>query len=85
MNHLESYLPTTLKTVFSVNNGMKNVHITRLLHGDSDKASSYNPMGGIYDEIFVSGRDGPIQGLPPTPAHTSSRRRRSMPYASRSF
>ncbi len=66
MKHLESYLPTTLKAVFYVNNGMKNVHITRiirllhiqLLHGDSDKASSYNPMGGIYDKIFVSGQAG---------------------------
>ena len=66
LNDIESFLPESLRTVFYVNNGMKNSQMIRigrlihiqLLHGDSDKASSYNPLASIYDKIFVSGRAG---------------------------
>lgn len=54
------------KTVFYVNNGMRNLHMLRynrlthvqLLHGESDKASSYNPVTTIYDFLFVAGQAG---------------------------
>ena len=52
------------KFVFYVNNGMKNTHMVKngemthiqLLHGDSDKPPSYNPVNQMYDFIFVSGK-----------------------------
>ncbi len=55
-----------MKACFYANNGSKNSHMVRfnrlthiqLLHGDSDKASSYNPVTGIYDRIFVAGQAG---------------------------
>lgn len=55
-----------LHAAFYVNNGMKNSqfvrlrHIThiQLLHGDSDKPPSYNPVTGMYDRIFVAGQAG---------------------------
>ncbi len=54
------------KTVFYVNNGMRNAHMLRyhkmthiqLLHGESDKAPSYNPFTAIYDFVFVAGQAG---------------------------
>ena len=53
-----------LGAVFYVNNGMKNTHMVRfhhlthvqLLHGDSDKASSYNPVTAMFNKIFVAGQ-----------------------------
>lgn len=55
-----------LHATFYVNNGMKNSHFVKfrhlthiqLLHGDSDKPPSYNPVTGMYDRIFVAGRAG---------------------------
>ncbi|MBO0829929.1 MAG: CDP-glycerol glycerophosphotransferase family protein, partial [Streptosporangiales bacterium] len=55
-----------LHAAFYVNNGMKNSHFVKyrhithiqLLHGDSDKPPSYNPVTGMYDRIFVAGRAG---------------------------
>jgi hypothetical protein len=49
-----------------VNNGAKNGHNVRyrdlthvqLLHGDSDKPSSYNPVTAMFDRIFVAGQAG---------------------------
>jgi CDP-glycerol:poly(glycerophosphate) glycerophosphotransferase len=56
----------SMKACFYANNGSKNSDMVRfnrlthiqLLHGDSDKASSYNPVTGIYDRIFVAGQAG---------------------------
>ncbi|MCL1044130.1 CDP-glycerol glycerophosphotransferase family protein [Shewanella electrodiphila] len=49
--------------IFYVNNGMKNTHMIRykeythvqLLHGESDKSSSFNPISVMYDKLFVAG------------------------------
>jgi hypothetical protein len=56
----------SIKACFYANNGSKNSHMVRfnhithiqLLHGDSDKASSFNPVTGMYDRIFVAGQAG---------------------------
>lgn len=64
--HLKQVIPPSLKACFYVNNGMKNVQMIRfadfthiqLLHGDSDKASSYNPATAMFDKIFVAGQAG---------------------------
>ncbi|WP_438752094.1 CDP-glycerol glycerophosphotransferase family protein [Pararhizobium sp. O133] len=53
-----------VKAVFYVNNAMRNMHVVRynnfvhiqLLHGESDKPSSYNPVSKMYDFLFVSGQ-----------------------------
>lgn len=63
---LEHSLVDSLKAVFYVNNGMMNSHCVRfshlnhvqLLHGDSDKPSSYSPVTAMYSEIFVAGQAG---------------------------
>ena len=52
-----------VKNVFYVNNSMKNTHLVRykefnhvlILHGESDKFPSYNPVSKMYDLIFVAG------------------------------
>jgi CDP-glycerol glycerophosphotransferase (TagB/SpsB family) len=49
-----------------VNNGTKNTHNIRygdlthvqLLHGDSDKPSSFNPVTAMFDKLFVAGEAG---------------------------
>jgi len=64
--NLEHMLVDSMTTVFYVNNGMKNTHCVRfghmthvqLLHGDSDKASSYNPISAMYDRVYVAGQAG---------------------------
>jgi CDP-Glycerol:Poly(glycerophosphate) glycerophosphotransferase len=56
----------SLRAVFYVNNGAKNTHCVRygelahifLNHGDSDKASSFNPVATMYDRVFVAGQAG---------------------------
>jgi hypothetical protein len=63
---LEEALVPSLKAVFYVNNGVKNAHCVRfsqythvqLLHGDSDKAPSFNPVTAMFDKIFVAGQAG---------------------------
>jgi hypothetical protein len=63
IEHVDDVVTPGLKAVFYVNNGMKNTHMVRfnrlthiqLLHGDSDKASSYNPVTAMFDRIFVAG------------------------------
>jgi len=63
IEHVDDVVTAGLKAVFYVNNGMKNSHMVRfhdlthiqLLHGDSDKASSYNPVTAMFDRIFVAG------------------------------
>lgn len=55
---------STLKVVFYANNGAKNTHMVRfhnlthvqLLHGESDKPPSYNPITAMYDKVFVAGQ-----------------------------
>lgn len=55
---------SSLKTIFYVNNSMYNVHMVRfinfthvqLLHGDSDKSFSFNPVTIMFDKIFVAGQ-----------------------------
>lgn len=63
---LDYIITKSLTTCFYVNNGMHNSHMVRfpqlchiqLLHGDSDKTSSYNPITIMFDKIFVSGQVG---------------------------
>ncbi|MGH8877703.1 MAG: CDP-glycerol glycerophosphotransferase family protein, partial [Stackebrandtia sp.] len=63
---LESMLVPGIKAVFYVNNSMHNAqcvrfaHLThvQLMHGDSDKPASYNPISAMYDRIFVAGQAG---------------------------
>jgi hypothetical protein len=66
IEHVDEVVTPGLKAVFYVNNGMKNMHLVRfnhlthiqLLHGDSDKASSFNPVTAMYDRVFVAGQAG---------------------------
>jgi CDP-glycerol:poly(glycerophosphate) glycerophosphotransferase len=66
IEHVDEVVTTGLRAVFYVNNGMKNTHMVRfnrlthiqLLHGDSDKASSFNPVTAMFDRIFVAGQAG---------------------------
>jgi hypothetical protein len=66
MAPIDLVIPESVTTVFYVNNGMKNTHLVRdpellhiqLLHGDSDKVSSYNPVTAMYDRIFCAGQAG---------------------------
>jgi hypothetical protein len=63
---LDAAMVPSIQAAFYVNNGMKNGHCVRfshvthvqLLHGDSDKAPSYNPVTAMYDRIFVAGQAG---------------------------
>jgi hypothetical protein len=53
-----------LKAVFYVNNGMRNMHMVRyndklhiqMLHGESDKPTSFNPVSKMYDILYVTGQ-----------------------------
>lgn len=66
LTHLEALVTESLRSVFYVNNGMKNTHLVRfmhlthvqLLHGDSDKPPSYSPVTAMFDKIFVAGQAG---------------------------
>ncbi|MGY5765518.1 CDP-glycerol glycerophosphotransferase family protein [Brachybacterium sp. DNPG3] len=66
MGQLEIIHQHPFKVCLYVNNGMKNSHNIRyselvhvqLLHGDSDKPSSYNPVTAMFDRIFVAGQAG---------------------------
>lgn len=61
---MENAIVPSLRAVFFVNNGAKNAHIVRfnqlthiqLLHGDSDKTSSYNPVTAMFDKVYVAGQ-----------------------------
>nr|WP_239677414.1 CDP-glycerol glycerophosphotransferase family protein [Natronosporangium hydrolyticum] len=61
---LDAALVPSVRAAFYVNNGMKNSHCVRfaelqhiqLLHGDSDKAPSFNPVTAMFDQIFVAGQ-----------------------------
>lgn len=66
MRQLDDVVVPSVTTAFYVNNGALNAHLVRypqithvqLLHGDSDKATSYNPITGMFDKIFVAGQAG---------------------------
>ena len=66
ITQLESLLIDSIKAVFYVNNSMQNTQCVRfaelthiqLMHGDSDKPPSYNPISAMYDRIFVAGQAG---------------------------
>ena len=61
---LDDLIVPSLRGVFYVNNAMRNNHMVRysglthiqLLHGESDKASSANPVTRMYDRDFVAGQ-----------------------------
>ncbi len=66
VSDLDTVVTPGVRCAFYVNNGMKNAHLVRighlthiqLLHGDSDKASSFNPVTAMFDRIFVAGQAG---------------------------
>lgn len=61
---LDALIVPSARGVFYVNNAMRNNHMVRysglthiqLLHGESDKASSANPVTRMYDRDFVAGQ-----------------------------
>lgn len=63
LKDLERLSGLGIKTIFYVNNGMRNTHLIRynefthiqLLHGDSDKPASFNPVSSMYNYLFVAG------------------------------
>jgi hypothetical protein len=66
LRDLELLASSGAKTVFYANNSMRNSHMVRfhnlthvqLLHGESDKPSSYNPCTTMFDLICVAGELG---------------------------
>lgn len=66
MAEMDRLVPSSLTTAFYSNNGARNAHFVRyphithiqLLHGDSDKASSYNPITVMFDKVYVAGQAG---------------------------
>ncbi|GMA25093.1 glycosyl transferase [Luteimicrobium album] len=63
---LEAVQVPSFRVALYVNNGTKNTHNIRygdlthvqLLHGDSDKPSSFNPVTAMFDKVFVAGQAG---------------------------
>jgi hypothetical protein len=63
---LDDVITPSITAAFYVNNSAPNVQLVRypqmthvqLLHGDSDKASSFNPVTVLYDKVFVAGQAG---------------------------
>jgi hypothetical protein len=66
MRQLDDVVVPSITTAFYVNNSAMNAHLVRypeithvqLLHGDSDKATSFNPITAMFDKIFVAGQAG---------------------------
>ena len=64
LNVLQDYVFPSMRAVFYVNNACKNAHMIRLrevyhvllLHGESEKPSSHNPMAAMYDYLYVAGQ-----------------------------
>lgn len=56
----------TLKFMMYVNNARENTEVVRfphlvhaqLMHGDSEKTASFNPVSGMFTKIFVAGQAG---------------------------
>jgi hypothetical protein len=61
---MDPVMVSTLRCIFYVNNALRNVHVVRyagvrhvqLNHGDSDKATSFNPVFRMFDRNFVAGQ-----------------------------
>ncbi|QOG11271.1 CDP-glycerol glycerophosphotransferase family protein [Arcobacter sp. FWKO B] len=61
---IDFFLPSSVKIALYANNGAKNTHLVRfnnithiqLLHGDSEKTTSFNPISKMYDKLFVAGQ-----------------------------
>ena len=61
---MDPVMVDSIRCVFYVNNALRNVHVVRyagirhvqLNHGDSDKATSYNPVFRMFDRNFVAGQ-----------------------------
>ncbi|WP_018157430.1 CDP-glycerol glycerophosphotransferase family protein [Demetria terragena] len=66
LKDVERLVIPSLRAAFYVNNGAKNSHLVRyiplthvqLLHGESDKPASFNPVTAMFDKIFVAGQAG---------------------------
>ncbi len=66
LSELDAVAAPSVKVAFYVNNGSSNAHFVRytdithiqLLHGESDKAASFNPVTAMFDKIFVAGQAG---------------------------
>lgn len=66
LQELDRVQTPSIRVALYVNNGAKNGHNVRyrdlvhvqLLHGDSDKPSSFNPVTAMFDSIFVAGQAG---------------------------
>ncbi|QSB04798.1 CDP-glycerol glycerophosphotransferase family protein [Natronoglycomyces albus] len=66
ISQVEKLLCPSVKSVFYVNHAMQNSQLIRfghlthiqLMHGDSDKAVSRNPVSAMYDQVFVAGQAG---------------------------
>lgn len=63
---VEAVMDSPTSAVYYVNNSMKNsqgvrfgdkIHV-QILHGESDKPASYNPVTAMFDEIYVAGQGG---------------------------
>lgn len=56
----------SLKLIMYVNNARENTEVVRfphlehaqLMHGDSEKTASFNPVSGMFTKIFVAGQAG---------------------------
>jgi hypothetical protein len=63
---VEALVTGSVQAVFYVNNSMENAQLVRtgrlthvqLMHGDSDKVASRNPVSAMYDLVFVAGQAG---------------------------
>ncbi len=66
MVDVDDFTVPTLRAVFYTNNAARNTHYVRfqqlthvqLLHGESDKAPSFNKVTGMYDKVYVAGQAG---------------------------
>jgi len=66
LGSIDQVMTSSVRAVFYVNNSFKNSHAVRfadrthvqLLHGDSDKVSSFSPVTAMYDRVFVAGAAG---------------------------
>lgn len=64
IDDLDDLIVPSVRGVFYVNNSIRNNHMIRysdlthiqLLHGESDKAASVNPVMRMYDRDFVAGQ-----------------------------
>jgi len=64
LSDIEFFLPQSVSVALYANNGTKNTHLVRfnhiehiqMLHGDSEKPPSFNPVSKMYDKLFVSGQ-----------------------------